>query len=279
MKPTVAIIGVGLIGGSLGMALRRSGKYRVVGIGRDAKRLRKAKQLGAVDEFTTRLSDVISADVVVIGSPVDTVAPMFERIVPFLKPGAIVTDVGSVKGPIMDAVKRVERPASIHFVGGHPLAGSHKTGVEAASSRLFAGSTVVLVSAASKPLRALKTLWNAAGANVQVMTAEQHDRAVALISHLPHAIAHALVHAFASRADRRRIAPLLAGSFRDGTRVASSDPEQWAQILRANAAAIREALKFFRFELDRIDDQLTRPHLAKHLRRSHAVRRPLFHGK
>jgi prephenate dehydrogenase len=278
LKPTVAIIGVGLIGGSLGQALRRSGKYRVVGIGRHAPKLRDAKRRGAVDQFSVRLSDVSSADIVVLAGPVDTIVPVYQRVLPFLKPGTLVTDVSSVKGAILRAIARIPRPDSIEFVGGHPLAGSHRTGVKAAHSRLFKRSTVVLVPGSPKAITRLKSLWRAAGANVQIMSAPEHDRAVALISHLPHTLAHALVHSLAGRKDRRKILPLLAGSFRDMTRVAAADPEQWAQILRANAQPLREALRAFRRELDRIEHALPKSSLKPHLAKSQAFRRPLFHG-
>jgi prephenate dehydrogenase len=278
MKKTVAIVGVGLIGGSLGRALRRTGKYRVMGLGRRASSLRAAKRLGAVDTFSTDFSDVAVADIVMICSPVDTIAPLFKRLLPHLKPGAIVTDAGSVKGSILRAIARIPKPASIYFVGGHPLAGSHKTGVKASNFRLFEGSTVVLIPGPQAAMKPLKSLWNAVGAKIQFMSARDHDRAVALISHLPHVLAHTMVHAFASRSDRKRLLPLLAGSFRDVTRVASADAEQWSQILRANAPAVEEAIGQFRNQLTRLQKNLRRPALRSHLRKSQHVRRPLFNG-
>ncbi len=267
-----------MIGGSLGQALRRSKRYRVLGIGRNPRKLRDAKRLGAVDVTSTRLSDAASADIVVLAGPVDTIVPIYKRILPFLKAGTIVTDVGSVKEPIMKAIARLPRSSAIYFVGGHPLAGSHKTGVKAAHSRLFERSTVVLVPGSRAGLRPLKSLWRAAGANVMILSAPDHDRAVALISHLPHALAHALVHTIAGHRDRRRLLPLLAGSFRDATRVASSDPDQWAQILRSNARPVAEALSVFRRELARIETALSRAGLKSHLRKSQTFRRPLFNG-
>jgi prephenate dehydrogenase len=278
MKPTVAIIGVGLIGGSLGQALRRTKKYRVIGIGRSARRLYDARRLGAIDQAATDLSAAATADIIVIASPVDTIVPTFKKLLPHLKPGTIVTDVGSVKGQVLADIARLKRPRSIRFVGGHPLAGSHKTGVKASNFRLFEGSTVVLVPTPHAPLQALKSLWQAVGARVIVMSAAEHDRAVALISHLPHVLAHALVHALAGRRDRRQLIPLLAGSFRDMTRVVSSDPAQWAQILRANAREVSHSLQLYRRELTRMEKMLTRRTLAVHLSKSQTFRGPLFHG-
>ena len=278
MKPTVAIVGVGLIGGSLGMALRKSRRYRVIGIGRNIRRLREAKRRGAVDRIATQLSAAAAADLVVIASPVDTIAPTFKRLLPYLKPGAVVSDVGSVKGSVMEQIAQVKHPRSIHFVGAHPLAGSHETGVKAAHSRLFERSTVVLVPEPHAPLKPLKSLWRAVGANVVVLAAAEHDRAVALISHLPHLVAHALVHLLANQRDRRRLIPLLAGSFRDATRVAASDAEQWRQILHANRQPLKRSLQSFRRELSRLETALSRRSLKSHLRKSHAFRRSLFNG-
>jgi prephenate dehydrogenase len=276
---TVAIIGIGLIGGSLGQALRKTKRYRVVGIARRRQTIREARRMGAVDEASTELSAVASADIVVIASPVDQIIPLFKRIVPFLKSGAVVTDVGSVKAPIVQAATRVKRPRDIYFVGAHPLAGSHKTGVKASHFRLFKGSSVVLTPGHPAALGALKSLWSAVGARVMVMSPQEHDAAVALISHLPHAIAHALVHSFAVTKNRWRLLPLLAGSFRDVTRVASADADQWTQIFRANAPAVRTAIHVFQKELARIDKSLVKPQLRSHLKKSQTFRRPLFNGR
>jgi prephenate dehydrogenase len=275
---TVAIVGLGLIGGSLGQALRRTKRYRVIGISRGAANARAAKKAGAVDVASHQGSDVSSADIVVICSPVDRIVPLLKTLLPSMKSDAIVTDVGSVKGSIMRDVARIPGVKRIQFVGGHPLAGSHKTGVKAAHWRLFERSTVVLVPGARAALKPLKSLWNAVGAKVMIMSAAEHDRAVALISHLPHALAHALVHVLARRKERAKLIPLLAGSFRDGTRVASSDPEQWAQIFQANAGSVKAALKDFRRELAQLESNLSQPQLVKHLKKSQAFRRPLFNG-
>src|SRR5260221_1593582 len=138
MKPTVAIIGVGLIGGSLGLALRRSKRYRVLGIARRPSTLQEAKRMGAIDAGSTNLTDVYQAGIIVIGTPVDSIVPILQQILPLLKPRAIVIDVGSVKGVVDQQVR------GVRFVGVHPLAGSHKTGVKSARADLFKGATCVL---------------------------------------------------------------------------------------------------------------------------------------
>lgn len=275
---TVAIIGVGLIGGSLGQALRRTRHYRVLGIARKARTLRDARRLGAIDEGSTRLEDAAHGDLIVIATPVDHVVPTARKLFPLLKPGTIVTDVSSVKGAILDGIRRLSKREKIHFVGSHPLAGSHRTGVKAANANLFRGSTCVIVPLANAPVNAVAALWKAVGARPRILSAAAHDSAVAVTSHLPHLVAHALVHTFARRSERPLLRSLLAGSFRDGTRVASSDPDQWAQIMTANAAALRRAVREFSAELRRLEKSIGTPQLKTLLRRSHALRRPLYHG-
>ena len=225
---TVAIVGVGLIGGSLGQALRRSKRYKVLGIARKSSTLRDAKRMGAIDSGSLKLSDVSHADIVVLCTPVDSIVPLISKLKPSLKPRAIVTDVGSVKG-ILDKQIR-----GVRFVGSHPLAGSHKTGVKAARPDLFKGATCVVVPRDRSALKTIREMWKTVGAKVIEMSASAHDDAVAFTSHLPHVIAHALVHTVSQRPQQKILTSLMAGSFRDVTRVASSDPDQWLQIFHAN---------------------------------------------
>jgi len=267
---TVAIVGIGLIGGSLGQALRKSKRYRVLGIARRPVTLIEAKRLGAMDAGSTNLTDVYQADIVVLCTPVDEIVPVLEKLKPFLKPRAIVSDVGSVKGILNQQIR------GVRFVGAHPLAGSHKTGVKAARPDLFRNATCVLVPQDPSALKAIRAMWETAGARVLVMSARAHDEAVALISHLPHLLAHALVQAVAGRSDQKVLKSLMAGSFRDATRVASSDPEQWAQIFQANLKNIHEAVRLFQKELQRLSSQLDRTSLRAALKKSQAYRLPLF---
>lgn len=277
-KSTVAIVGLGLIGGSLGQALRRSGRYRVLGFSRRAGALREAKRRGAVDEVCSRWEDIRAADIVVVATPVDRIVPAVRRILPYLRPGAWVTDVGSVKGVIMKELAHLLRGRPVHWAGGHPLAGSHQTGVKAARSDLFQGSTSVLVPGGKASLKPVLALWRAVGARPLILSAKEHDAAVALTSHLPHLLAHALVQAVAAHPDRALLKKLTAGSFRDATRVASSDSRQWAEIFQANAPALRRAIRQFRRKLDRLERSLTGSRLRPLLKRSQRFRRPLFNG-
>jgi prephenate dehydrogenase len=272
LKPTVAIIGVGLIGGSLGQALRRSKRYRVLGIARRPATLREAKRAGAIDAGSTNLRDVYQADIVVLATPVDSIIPVIRMIRGFLKPHAIVTDVGSVKGTLDRQIH------GVRFVGAHPLAGSHKTGVQAARADLFRGATCVLVPQDRTALKSVRQMWKVTGARVLEMSAQAHDASVALTSHLPHLLAHALVRAAARRPKQKVLKALMAGSFRDMTRVASSDPEQWAEIFRANLHNLRAGVRFFQNELKLLSAELSKPSLRATLKKSQAYRRPLFHG-
>ena len=272
MKPTVAIIGVGLIGGSLGQSLRRSKRYRVLGIARRPSTLHEAKRLAAIDAGSTNITDVYQSDIIVLATPVDSIVPILQQIKPFLKPRAIVTDVGSVKGVLDQQIR------GVRYVGAHPLAGSHKTGVKAARADLFRGATCVLVPQDRSALGSVRRMWETAGARTLVMSAQAHDAAVALTSHLPHLLAHALVQAVMKRSDQKTLKSLMAGSFRDVTRVASSDPEQWVQIFQSNLKNLRQAARLFLRELHHLDAELARPSLRAALKKSQTYRASLFNG-
>ena len=247
----IAIIGVGLIGGSLGMAARQRGLVgRVIGVGRNERRLSRAVELGAIDESTLDTErGAARADLVVVCTPVRLVVPTIERIAPHLKPAVVVTDVGSVKGEIVSGAQAVLADGA-SFVGGHPMAGSEESGVEAARADLFEGATYVITTTDNTDPSALGRLMSFAqslGANPLIMTPEEHDRAVALISHLPHVLAAAALQV-ASEAERDapgHVFSLAAGSFRDLTRVAASHPVLWRDICLSNRAAIVDALRGF----------------------------------
>jgi prephenate dehydrogenase len=272
LKPTVAIVGIGLIGGSLGQALRKTKRYRVLGIARRVQTIHEAKRAGAIDAGSLDLTEVYQADIVVLCTPVNTIIPLIEKMKPYLKAHAIVTDVGSVKG-LFDRKIR-----GVRFVGAHPLAGSHKTGVSAARPDLFKKAVCVLIPQAPAAALVIRKMWEATGARVIVMTAEAHDAAVALTSHLPHLLAHALVQAMAKRPNQRILKSLMAGSFRDATRVASSDPEQWVQIFQANLKNLRQAVKLFQKELSKLSSELNSPSVRARLKKSQQYRLPLFDG-
>ncbi len=246
----VGIVGVGLIGGSLGLALRRirkSGKrkYRVFGLGRSRQRLLKAKKKGAVDFFSTEPDQVLSdVDILVLAVPAQNMAAMTRRILPFVKKGAILTDVGSVKAVVeKDLRGELQNRKDLSFVGGHPLAGSEKTGIAYATADLFKGAVVVLTPALARgnAVRMVQSLWTDAGAETLVMKSSQHDEMVALTSHLPHLLAFSLF-SLASRQFKKSpvLKSLAPRSFRDMTRIVGSDPAIWTGVIDFNRRALKK---------------------------------------
>ena len=247
---TVAIVGVGLIGGSIGMAAKSKGlARRVIGIGRDEVKLTRARDLGAIDSYSTSLEDgAAEADLVIICTPVTLIAPTLRRMLDSLRQDAIVTDVGSTKRAVMEQVASI-LGNDRDFIGGHPMAGSEQAGVENAVSNLFQGRTYVLTparSASQEALAKLKLFVESIGAVVEIMDPQAHDRAVAIISHLPHVISAALLRQTeAARENGANVDRLAAGSFRDLTRISDSPPEIWRDICLTNADSIISAIGQF----------------------------------
>ncbi|NBV45836.1 MAG: prephenate dehydrogenase [Planctomycetia bacterium] len=239
--PSVAIVGVGLIGGSVGQALlARRLAGRVIGIGRDPQSLAEATSRGAVSETTTDLAAVAGADFVLVATAVGAIGGLLERIDTAVRPGTPITDAGSTKARIVAGWERHRRRRRARFVGGHPLAGSHRRGPAAADGELFAGRVAVVTPAPATPaadVEAVGGFWSALGSTVYVMPPRQHDRLLAAASHAPHALAAALAAATPAAARR-----FTAGGWRDTTRVAAGDPGLWADILLDNAAEVARAL-------------------------------------
>jgi prephenate dehydrogenase len=253
----LALIGVGLIGGSLARALRDAGHVReVIGYGRGLANLQRAVELGVADRIETSLSAAVrDADMVVLATPVGSMAEILNAIAPYLAHDAVVTDVGSVKGTIAAAARAALGEKLAGFVPGHPIAGTERTGVEASFSSLFVGRRVVLTPLPETKVEALarvRAMWQAAGAEVVSMSVEHHDAVLAATSHLPHLLAYALVDMLARLDDSREIFAYAAGGFRDFTRIASSDPVMWRDISLANRDAIVHMLKQYRAELDNL---------------------------
>ena len=241
---TVAIVGVGLIGGSIGLALReRRLAQKIVGVGRRQASLDTARDVGAIDHGVTNLANGASqAQLIIIATPVDSIAERVMQVSAVCPPGALITDAGSTKETIVAAVDAglATRRGGPRFVGSHPLAGDHRTGPEHSRADLFDGRTVVITPTEhTRP--AAKTevsgFWQSLGANVTSMTPAQHDAALAVTSHLPHAVAVAL-----AAATPNDLLPLTASGWRDTTRVASSDPALWQAIFTANRQHVLDAL-------------------------------------
>lgn len=260
----VAIVGVGLLGGSIGMMLRERGlAQEVVGIGRNRQNLEKAAQLGAIDRPASSLAEgVARADVVVICTPVDVVATTAREAAPSISPAGWLTDVASTKGEIVGEIES-NLPAG-KFVGSHPLAGDHRSGVEYARPDLFANKRVIVTPTSATPSELTcraREFWEALDATVVEMGPEEHDQALAHTSHLPHLVASALALCTPSE-----VRGLAASGWLDTTRVAAGDASLWRPIFASNRDEVARAVAQFQHHLDRLvaalrdqdDEQLER---------------------
>ena len=242
---------MGMIGGSIGMALRkRNLAKRVIGVGRNPFKLRRAKALGAIDEGYTRFDKGLrNAGIVIVATPVGLIPAMIRRALPHLKSGCIITDVGSVKGPLVKKVRKF-LPGNIHFVGAHPVAGSENFGVENAKPDLFEGTNCILTPVTEtnkKALRLIKEMWEKIGARVLLINPVQHDEFLAFTSHLPHIVAVSLVEVLRNfKKKYKNIKEFTGAGFRDTTRIASSSPVIWKDVCIANKEAILSAFKKFK---------------------------------
>jgi prephenate dehydrogenase len=249
---SLAVVGVGLIGGSVALAAKaRAATRRVVGIGRNPESLARAKSLGIIDEFSTQLSAIADADVIVVCSPVDQIAKQIREAAAFAKLGALFTDAGSTKGNIVRELD-VALPAGVKFVGAHPLAGSEKQGAENSRADLFVDRVCILTPTAKSDAGAVERLilfWQALGCRIKTMSPEEHDLALAATSHLPHLIAAILA---GQLPDAWR--DYTATGFRDATRIAAGDPGLWTAIAVENALAISHALDVFDRRLQTLRD-------------------------
>ncbi len=252
--PRVVVFGVGLLGGSFARAIRRQKlASTIIGCGRTESGLRRAKDLGIIDFWTTEPSDaVLDADLVLLATPVPSFSAIVSRFRSSLKPGSLVTDVGSVKGPLVGSLESL-MPEGVHYVGSHPIAGGEASGCEAASADLFDGARCILTPTAATDPESLVTitaLWRALGMETVQMSPERHDEIYAMVSHFPHVAAYALVNTVAGT---DALALAFAGSgFRDATRIALSPPELWQGIVLANRDSVLKSARQFRQELDRI---------------------------
>lgn len=245
----MTIIGVGLIGGSLARAARERGLVsRFVGAGRSLGNLERALELGVVDRFeTSHLEAVRDSDLVVVCTPVRSSVRVTEAILPAMAPGALLTDVGSVKAPYVRAVEAMDL-GEVKFLASHPVAGGEKTGVEASFSSLFDGhQTILTPSERTHPgtIERLRALWEGVGANVETLDPETHDRVMADISHLPHLVAYAMMNTALEGGALRH----ASSGFRDFSRIASSGAEMWREICEDNQEALLDALDRFEKEL------------------------------
>jgi len=256
----MTIVGVGLIGGSLGMVCKRQGLVgTVVGTGRRVENLKKAVALKAIDRYTTDLAEAASgSDLLVLATPVDTFEAALKTCAPRLAPGALVTDVGSVKGSLVARMEALA-PSGASVVGAHPIAGKEKTGVEAAALELFQGTLCILTPTArtdSTALAKVRRLWEAIGARVSEMDPDLHDRVLGAVSHLPHMVAFALVNAIADIQETQTpgldLQVFSGGGYKDTTRIAASSPEMWRDISLWNRDNLVRQIEVYQARLEKL---------------------------
>ena len=254
---TVCIIGTGLIGGSLALALKQSGFCRrIVGAGRTETTLKKALEMGVVDHYETNFALAVKdADIVVVAVPLSAMKKVFQQIAPALSTTAVVTDAGSAKQSVIKDAEVVFAKNSNRFVAGHPISGTEKSGVTAAFAELYQNRKVILTPSEDTDDNAIKLvseMWQAAGAEVESMSAQHHDMVLAGTSHLPHILAFGLVDCLNNLNEVDEIFRFAAGGFRDFTRIASSDPVMWRDICLSNREDILNMIKKYQDELQMI---------------------------
>lgn len=253
MKKLV-IFGVGLIGGSVALALKKAGNSpQIVGVGRNQDALKTALDLGVIDQASSDVASALqNADLVLIATPVAQTPVILAAIKPHLSSHTVITDAGSTKSDVLAYAADVLGEQSRQFIGGHPIAGAEKSGVTAAMAELYLHKNVVLTPAQNTSAYALQLaeqLWQHCGAKVSKMTAETHDSVFAAVSHLPHLLAFALVDDIASRPNAAQLFGFAASGFRDFTRIAGSSPEMWRDISLANKHALLNELTAYEAEL------------------------------
>ncbi len=251
---TICIIGPGLIGGSIGLGLKRRNLVKtVIGAGYRTASIEKAINMQAIDSGTLSSAEAVKdADIVILATSVNNIIDTADTIIPFMKPNAILTDVGSTKNYIVEQISHKLREG-ITFVGAHPIAGSEQRGVEFASPDLFAGSTCIITTTDNhaREVETISRLWSLLGAKVRYMTPEQHDEILAFVSHLPHLAASCLINAI-----NEEHLGCGASGLRDTTRVASGDPELWVDIFEQNRENIIKSIDQYTHELHEFKNDL-----------------------
>lgn len=258
VKPRInklVVIGVGLIGGSFALALKKARAVKqVVGVGRSRKNLQVALRRGIIDHAETDVARAVAgADLVLVGAPVGQMAGIFARIAPALAPGAVVTDAGSTKQDVITAARRHLGSGFPQFVPAHPIAGTENSGAAAAFAELFRDRNLILVpqkETRAAAVRLVRAAWQACGARIVKLEASDHDRIFGAVSHLPHIVAFALVNQLARSPDARRLFGFSGGGLRDTVRIAGSSPEMWRDICMANRAALLPLVDGYIAELE-----------------------------
>jgi prephenate dehydrogenase len=255
MIDKLCIIGVGLIGSSLSLALKREAAVgEVIGYGRNRANLEKGMELGVLDRYETSIAAAVKdADVIVVAVPLGAMQQVFAEIAQAAAANALITDVGSAKGSVVQAALAELGEGIKRFVPGHPIAGGEQSGVEAGYATLYQDRRVILTPLPQTDAAAsarIEAMWRKCGADVEYLDVEHHDKVLAATSHLPHMLAYALVHHLSNLNDHEEIFRYAAGGFRDFTRIASSDPVMWRDVCIANGEALVELIEQYQLELN-----------------------------
>jgi len=257
----LTVIGVGLIGGSLARSLREANAVgTIVGCGLDKNQLQKAIDLDVIDKYETDVAKAVAgSNLVVVAVPVGVMESVFRQLKAHLSEDAVITDVGSTKGSVVEAMRKAYGEVPAQFVPGHPIAGTEKSGVDAGFAGLFHGRRVLLTPLPQtdpKAIELVKYMWQKTGAWVSEMDLKHHDDVLAATSHLPHLLAFSLVDTLAAMDEKAEIFQYAAGGFRDFTRIASSHPQMWHDICVNNREAILQILKRFQADLNKLGEAI-----------------------
>ena len=257
MIERLAIIGVGMIGASLALALKQARAVNhVVGCGRNQLNLQKGVDLGVIDSYTASIAEAASsADVVVLATPLEAMKQVFEQIADIISEYTVITDTGSAKGSVIKVAQTVLGDKISQFVPGHPIAGAEKSGVEAGLADLYQNRRVIITPLESTDPEAvakIESMWQACGASIEYLGVEHHDKVLAATSHLPHMLAYGLVNYLSGLNDHDEIFKYAAGGFRDFTRIASSDPVMWRDVCISNGEALLTLIEGYKNELDQV---------------------------
>ena len=258
MFEKVCIVGLGLIGGSIGLAIKRSNiSNQITGYARSNSTLERAIELGLVDSVKNNLQDAVNnSDLVILATPLSTFRELVEEMSPFLKKGCIITDTGSAKLTVIEDLKDI-LPNGVEFVPGHPIAGTEESGPDAGFAELFDNRWCILTPTednSSNAVDLVKDFWESIGSKVEIMDPMHHDKVLAITSHIPHLIAFNIVGTANNLANvtEKEVVKYSAGGFRDFTRIAASDPKMWSDIFTYNSDAVLEMLDLFSNDLAKL---------------------------
>jgi prephenate dehydrogenase len=257
MIEKLAIIGVGLIGSSLSLALREANAVnRVSGFGRNQSNLEKGVEIGVLDDFKSSIAETVKdADIVVVAVPLGAMGQVFGELKSAVNERTVITDVGSAKGSVVKTASTALGPLMRRFVPGHPIAGTEKSGVEAGFSSLYQNRRVILTPTEATDddaIQKIESMWKLCGAIIEYTNVKHHDKVLAATSHLPHMLAYALVHQLSNLNDHEEIFRYASGGFRDFTRIASSDPVMWRDVCIANGDVLVELIEQYQQELNQV---------------------------